>query len=388
MTAFSKTYLALLQERSGGSVLAIATGLALLGGWMWWATQIPVSLYEVSSEARLELDASTYPVQAPFAGRVVKTSLRAGQLVKQGEVMVEIDAAPDQLQMRQEQVRAIGLAPEIARLRNQLQAEEAAREAEQRSAKSLGVEAQSRIREAEAAMQFAEDEWKRTQKLSVAGLVAARDLDRSAAELRRLRASVVTLEAAPGRLAQEQATKDRERDVRIERIRSEIVKLESERSTIGAAIEKLGYEIERKKVRAPIGGRLAESLLLRVGAVVQEGEKLGSILPSGALMIAGVYPAPAAFGRIRAGQKARMRLQGFPWAEFGAVQATVSRVAQEIRDQQVRVELYIDADQTLRMPLEHGMPGAVEIEVERIAPAALLLRSAGQALSAPQLGRP
>ena len=385
-TAFTKTYQALLSERSRLTYLASGVGLLLFGGWLWWATQIPVTLYEVSAEARLELDSATYPVQSPFGGRIVKTNLTVGQLVKQGDVMVEIDAEPDQLQLRQEQVRAIGLEPEISRLRSQLSAEESAREAEQRAAKSLLEEALLRIREADAAAKFAEDELKRTQRLSAEGLVPARDLDKAVADSRRFRAAMATLESAPARIAQEQSTKDRERDVRAERIRSEIVKIEGQRGTLNATIQKLGYEIDRKKVRAPIDGRLAESLLLRVGAVVREGEKLGSIIPSGRLIIVAAYPAPAAFGRVRAGQPARMRLQGFPWAEFGAVNATVFRVAQEIRDNKVRVELSIDGGQKPRMPLEHGMPGAVEIEVERITPAALLLRTAGQALTAPQLG--
>ena len=388
MTAFSKTYAALLSERSRLSYLAWATGVVLLASWFWWATQIPVTLYEVSADSRLELDSATYPVQSPFVGRIVKTNLSVGQQVRQGDVLVEIDAAPDQLQMRQEQVRAIGLEPEFFRLRSQLEAEESAREAEQRASRSSLEEAQNKIREAETSARFAEDDYKRTQKLQAEGLVPARELDRTAAEARRLRAAVVTLESAPRRLSQEQSTKDRERDVRIEKIRSEIARLDSQRGTLNATIQKLGYEIERKKVRAPIDGRLAESALLRVGAVVKEGESLGSIIPSGRLIVVASYPAPAAFGRILKGQPARLRLDGFPWAEFGTVSARVERVAQEIRNNKVRVELSITPNQHLKMPLEHGMPGAAEIEVEHISPAALLLRTAGQYLSAPQVQRP
>lgn len=383
-TAFTKTYSKLLSEHTRLSMAALGFGLLLLGAWFWWATKIPVTLYEVSADSRLELDSATYPVQSPFMGRIVKTNLSVGQTVKQGDVMVEIDAEPDQLQMRQEQVRAIGLEPEVARLRNQLEAEESAREAEQRASRSSLEEAQNKIREAETAAKFAEDDLKRTQKLQAEGLVPARDLDRANAEARRLRAGVVTLESVPKRMAQEQSTKDRERDVRIERIRSEIAKLDSQRGTLNATIQKIGYEIERKKVRAPIDGRLAESALLRVGAVVREGEKLGSIIPSGRLIMVAQYPAPAAFGRVRAGQSARMRLDGFPWAEFGTVGGRVERVAQEIRDNKVRVEILITPGQGLKMPLEHGMPGAVEIEVERISPAALLLRTMGQMLTTPQ----
>jgi len=58
-----------------------------------------------------------------------------------------------------------------------------------------------------------------------------------------------------------------------------------------------------------------------------EGEKIASILPSGTLVVTAQFPPDAAFGRIRRGQSATVRLEGFPWAEFGSVPATVARVA-------------------------------------------------------------
>ena len=57
-----------------------------------------LTLYEVSSEARVELDAAAYPIQSPLLGRVVEAHLRVGQTVQRGDVLVEIDAAPEQLQ--------------------------------------------------------------------------------------------------------------------------------------------------------------------------------------------------------------------------------------------------------------------------------------------------
>jgi membrane fusion protein (multidrug efflux system) len=94
------------------------------------------------------------------------------------------------------------------------------------------------------------------------------------------------------------------------------------------------------------------------------------------------YPAGAAFGRIRAGQKARLRLQGFPWAEFGTASTTITRVAEEVRDGTVRVESRVDAGSRFRGKLEHGMPGTLEVTLESVSPLALALRNAGQWLIA------
>jgi membrane fusion protein (multidrug efflux system) len=55
-------------------------------------------------------------------------------------------------------------------------------------------------------------------------------------------------------------------------------------------------------------------------------------------------------------------------------------VASELRDSQIRVELRLDAPAS-NIPLQHALPGTVELEVERISPAALILRAAGRRIS-------
>jgi len=383
-TAFSLSYARLLADRGHWTASLLALASLALGGWTWWAVRAPVTLYEISSSARVELDAATYPIQSPLSGRVVKTNLRVGETVRSGEVLVEIDATPAELQWRQEQVQARGLERELARLRSQLAAEENARTQEQRVAQMNAEEAGERMREAEAAAKYAEAEQGRTQALEREKLVAPRDLEKAEAEAGRLRAAAMALESAARRVPQEQATRDRERDVRLEHLRAEIAALEAQGDTLRASMERLSYEIERRRVRAAVDGRVGESAILRPGAVVEEGEKLASIVPSGKLLIAAQFPAPAALGRIRAGQMATLRLEGFPWAEFGVVAAMVTGVAEEVRDGNVRVELAIDDHSSFRGKLEHGMPGRLEIAVERLTPLSLLLRTSGQWLT----GRP
>ena len=191
---------------------------------------------------------------------------------------------------------------------------------------------------------------------------------------------VVVLNAAR-RVPQEQTTRDRERDVRLERLRSEIATLEANQSAARAGVRRLGYEIERRRVRAPADGRIGECAILRPGAVLQQGEKLASIMPEGRLLVVAQFPAQAAFGRVRPGQPATLRLDGFPWAEFGSVAAKVARVAGEVRDGTVRVELAIADSAGFHGKLEHGMPGTVEVAVDRLTPLALALRTAGQWLT-------
>jgi membrane fusion protein (multidrug efflux system) len=64
----------------------------------------------------------------------------------------------------------------------------------------------------------------------------------------------------------------------------------------------------------------------------------------------------------------------------------VSNVAGEIRDGKVRVELNLTSGGPLPINLQHGLPGSVEVEVERLTPVKIVLRAAGQMLTAPTSG--
>ncbi len=183
------------------------------------------------------------------------------------------------------------------------------------------------------------------------------------------------------RIESEQRTRESERETSRRQLLAEVARLEGERTQASAAIGRFTHETERRLVRAPVSGRVGEARVIQPGAYVRAGEVLGAILPTGSLRIVAEFK-PSALGRIREGQAARLRLQGFPWAEYGSLAAVVMSVAREIRDGRVRVELGLVDGAASGVPLQHGLPGSVEVEVERVTPASLAFRAAGDTLSA------
>jgi membrane fusion protein (multidrug efflux system) len=75
-----------------------------------------------------------------------------------------------------------------------------------------------------------------------------------------------------------------------------------------------------------------------------------------------------------------VRLEGFPWTQYGSTLARVSHVSGEVRDGQVRVELALDAASNNAIPFQHGLPAEVDVEVERLTPLQMILRSVGDRL--------
>jgi membrane fusion protein (multidrug efflux system) len=58
----------------------------------------------------------------------------------------------------------------------------------------------------------------------------------------------------------------------------------------------------------------------------------------------------------------------------------VSQVAGEVRDGTVRVELSLDQAQASAVPIQHGLPAEVDVQVEQLSPLGMVLRSAGEKL--------
>jgi multidrug resistance efflux pump len=383
MSDFARSFQRLRAEHGNSTLWISATSAGALAAWIMWALLAQVSIYEVSADARVELDGATYPIDAPVAGRVVATSLHAGQRVRRGDLLIEIDAMAEQLQLREVEVQARGLEPQIAQLNAQIEAERGMRSEEERAVRLKAEEAESRVHEAQIPADYAAKNLARIRALRADSYVSAHDLEKAESDANQLRAAASALEIAANRIPQDQSARNRERDVRIGRLQGEIATLEAQRDTLQAQTARFNYEIERRRIRAPVDGLIGEALNLRVGAVVADGDRLGSIVPAGHLLVVAHYPAQEAFGRIRAGQRATLRLDGFPWAEFGTVSATVADVGREVRDGKVRVELALLPRSSFRGSLEHGMPGTLEVAVERLSPLNLTLRTAGQWLTRP-----
>ena len=381
-TAFTHTFQALHADRPRAAIAGILAATLLAGGCAAWALCAPVRLYEATSSARLEVERAIYPIASPVAGRVTVVHLTIGREVMEGEILVEIDSAAERLQIREDQARQAALQSQMEALRAQIASEDRAR-GQERQASGVGREqTRAEARESDLAASHAEADERRMAQLHAEGLIAERDYAKAKSDALTLRAAAQARAIAVDRAGEDQGTRDGDRAAKIQSLDSQIAGLAAQIPEIDAAIARLEYEIERHSVRAPASGKLGEALPLRPGAIVKEGEKLGAIIPGGRIRAVAQFAPDAALGRIHAGQPARLRLDGFPWIEYGSVAARVDRVAGEVRDGSVRVELALDPGRNTRIPLQHGLPGSAEIEVERTTPWELVRRHAGSRSSA------
>jgi hypothetical protein len=104
---------------------------------------------------------------------------------------------------------------------------------------------------------------------------------------------------------------------------------------------------------------------------------------SGRVIIVAEFAPPEALGRVRPDQRGRFRLEGLPWVQYRTVHATVARVATDTENGKIRVELDVEEAPDFPVSLQPGLTGTLEIEVEKVSPANLVLRSIGRASSHP-----
>ncbi|HLM44456.1 MAG TPA: HlyD family efflux transporter periplasmic adaptor subunit [Myxococcaceae bacterium] len=350
--------------------------VGLIAVWGVWLLLARVTVYERSVQARLEVQREVYASDAPVEGRVVMTRVELHRHVRAGEVLVELAREQEERQVAEAEAVLRGLGPQLEAARAELEAEQSGL-VEHKGQGAAGVaEARARLVEAEALARRAEQEEATTEGLWKRGVLSEVEWRRSHTELERARASEQAARAALTRVRLEGTTQSTERRTRLAALRGEIARLEAEESVARATVERLREELERRVVRAPAEGVLGETSAVRVGARLEAGAPIATVVAGGPVRIVARFH-PEALGRIRAGQRARMRLEGFSWTEFGMLEATVVAVASETRDGLVRVELSVDALPP-GIPLEHGLPGTVDIGVGQATPSRLVLRALGQ----------
>lgn len=378
---FSRTTRALANDSPRYAWIIWVAATLSLGIWLLWFFFSHVTVYEVSRKARVEAGMAPHTIAALAAGKLLITHLMIGQEVHAGDLLVAMDSANLEVQAREEQSRIASHPFKIDSLRREIESQEDALTTDARSTQAATQSAMAHLREADAAIEFASDNQRRMTEESQAGSIAQIDALRARSETLKLQSGKDALSADLNKLQFDSKTRARLTVAEIENLKRTLVTLQDELASSQANLAQINLAIENHKVRAPVSGVVGEVQMLRPGAYITEGQKLATIIPRGNLIVVAEFDPASALGRLSPGQHARLRLDGFPWTQFGSVDAKVLRVASEIRDQSLRVELAPLPDQTQQLILRHGLTGKVEVDVESINPATLLLRNSGRLFS-------
>ena len=81
-------------------------------------------------------------------------------------------------------------------------------------------------------------------------------------------------------------------------------------------------------LRAPVAGTVAYFRELRANQAVGASEALVAVVPDGGGLVGRVTLSGIGAGKVEAGQRVIMRLDGFPYREYGTLSGRVARVSE------------------------------------------------------------
>jgi membrane fusion protein (multidrug efflux system) len=377
---FHQTSTALRADQlRGRRALVIFAGvgslLTLVALWVFLAR---VPLYAVSQFSRLQALDEVHPVDTQVSGRVISVSLPIGGRVKKGDVLLALDATDVSLRLEDARAAERGLAKQIAALEAEITAREEALATTGELGRASLSEAQAARSEIQAEAAFASRERERADLMRQAGVVAESEAERASATLEQKRAAVSARDHRMSVLSSETRRELADRRATNENLRRELAELDTQRASVSVQVKRLEVEEMRHTIRAPLDGVLGQIRAPQVGSVVAVGQTIAVVTPESALELVADFAPADAIGRIRLGQRARMRVTGFPWTQYGMLEARVSAVSSEVADGKIRVELELGENRGSPIPLRHGLIGEVEIELEEVSPATVVARAAGQ----------
>jgi membrane fusion protein (multidrug efflux system) len=380
---FSATTRSLAADTPFHSALGWLAAGVLGALWLAWFLFGSVTVYETSAQARLEVLRAAHPLAARAAGSVLAVNFALGRQVAAGQVLVQLDDRAERLTLAEENTRKQALPLQIQALARQIAAQEETLAHGGRGNQAAVAAARAKWREAQSSAKVAAEHARRIDTLHGKGLIGEYEWLKIRGEAQQAQSSVEEQAEEIRRLESETLGGASRERAKLEESKKNLADLEGQLRHSEAAAARLESEIETHRIIAPIAGRIGEiSPDVRTGGYLAEGQAVAKIVPLGGLKIVARFLPKDALGRVHPGQTGRLRLDAFPWIQYGSLDVAVTQAGEEIRDGYQQVELAVTSAHP-RMPLQHGLTGTVEVAVETTSPAYLVLRAAGRMLARP-----
>ena len=335
-----------------------ATGLTTL--WAFWAP-LPET---VIVQGKLQPLRPAQAVTAPVAGVVEQVTVKEGQQVQAGTVLLHFDTQKATAQRdagrislasleRQFKVNQVllgeglqnALTPEEHELYRNQEQEQQGRQSSEAAALARS---QVRIQGLERSIATAETVAERYHQLLQAGASSELQVLSARERLAQLQSDLEAERRDEQRLSANQAAGIASRNVSL---RKENERLRQQMQVLRRQISEAELLLESSSLTASTDGVVFD-LQVRPGSVVQRGDSnrpLLRIVPTDALQ-AKVYLPNSAIGFVQTGQRADISLIAFPAGDFSDLPATVQRIGSDaLTPEQQRRELGLDA-QGLHFP--------------------------------------
>mgnify|MGYP001253787810 CR=1 FL=1 len=375
-------------------VLVLALGL---GSFAAWAALAPLD-EGVPAPATVVVDSKRKSLQHQTGGVVAAVTVREGQAVQAGQVLLRLDDGPARaafetvrqrhLAARAQEARllaeqsgapAIVFPPDLLAVRNDpLVAQHL--EAQQqlfRSRRAAQATEQAALAQTLAAETATLDGLRAQARVSELELAGLRDLaSQGYAPLNRQwekERAQIELQAGIARSQRAQAEIRLRQQQRAQEVRKEVdAQLAELRQSLAADAEKLAAasaELARTELRAPVSGMVVGLTMQTVGGVITPGARVLDVVPQDERLLLEARLPPHLISQVRPGQAASVRFHGFTQDPQRVVDATVETVSADALPDPAGGTFYLarvavtpaGLAQLGSHPLQAGMPADVVV---------------------------
>jgi adhesin transport system membrane fusion protein len=336
-------------------VLTVACGVG-------WAAMAHVD--EVTrGEGRVIPASRVQQVQNLEGGIVRRIATREGALVREGDLLVQIDATGfgSSLEERREKLtglravrarlqasaegQALDMPDDIQRARPELAREQAAlfdnrrREVEAAlAALDLLIgqrrqeieEVRAKAANLERAITLAREELSMTRPLVERGAAARVELIRLEARLNELQGGLESAQLALPRIEKalsEAQSRRAERDMAIQaETRAQLTETRVQIAALEQSIKGDQDRVERTEVRAPVSGIVKSLHVSTLGQVVKPGVDIVEIVPSGDTLLVEARVRPQDIAHLRPGLDAVVRVTAYDYTAYGALKGKLEHI--------------------------------------------------------------
>jgi HlyD family secretion protein len=374
----------------------LAGGISLLFfGTLTWAA---VSKVDEVATAQAEVIPSSrvQPVRSLTGGLLREIKVESGEQIDKGDPLIELDPTISEAEYQRLQQLVTMAQQNLARL-----------EAERNGTAQAGTVLQdqllaSRLQEFDAQQDKAEAEAKRQEaaiqsaQADLAGLDATLAVAQTKANSygqlaeKGAVARIDYLEAKNQVVTLENQIKSKQQEIfqaqqsfeaatveagrlgatRQTEILTQIDQQQQELASLQGQLAQAEEQRKRETITAPVDGIVYNVKVVETGATVQSGEELLSIVPEGEELVVDAKVLNRDVGFVKPGMEVKVKLETFPYQEFGLIKGTVARISPNaVTDEQLglvyptRVLLDQAAVQVKgqSVPLTPGMTATAEI---------------------------
>jgi hemolysin D len=315
-----------------------------------------------SARGRLEPKGATQRLDATASGTVFQVRVTEGQIVKAGQVIIELESNVLRTDIERAKMKLEGQLNRLSQLeviKNQLaiaiRAQELQNQAQELEKQAQVVQAQQNVSASKTANTLAENrlakdtiEVQRYRKLweeNVTPEIKVVEMERAAEESRRLlSAAVAEIEQANSRLIEQQSSYKSliqagklallKSEQQLKDLQTQITSLQTENSQTKSEIKSLELQLEQRTFRAPTAGTIFQLPIQRAGTVVQPGQMVAQIAPKGSnLIFKAQMPIPES-GFLRPGMPVKLKFDAYPFQDYGVVQARVLKISPDSKSTQ------------------------------------------------------